>query len=215
MGDWGLEDKFLRKNIPGRYSTHWDKDSDEGSNGRADSLDGLSDGESSEDDDPGPELPPAMTDPEPMRYGEAPDARGMPGAKGIIAQHKYFKKMQYAERCHLADERERRLLEVAAGAMRDPNAPPPPPPPTERDREARADLRGGDSDDSEDSDDAFMADYRKMRIAALQARHGMPTFGAYKLNISKEEYLAALATDKRTVVVVHSVEIEMFRIRST
>ena len=28
MGDWGLEDKFLRKNIPGRYE-HWDKDSDE------------------------------------------------------------------------------------------------------------------------------------------------------------------------------------------
>ena len=123
MGDWGLEDKFLRKNIPGRYE-HWDKDSDEEEGGRADSLGGSED-EESEDDDPIPDLPGPMDDPEPLRYGEAPDARKMPGNKGILAQHRYFKKMQYAERVELAEERERKLLDVARGRLRDPDAPPP------------------------------------------------------------------------------------------
>ena len=110
MGDWGLEDKFLRKNIPGRYKGHWDKDSDE-ENERAESVGGSAD-EESEDDDVLPEWqrPKMMDDPEPLRYGEAPDARKMPGNKGILAQHRYFKKMQYAERIELAEERHRKLL---------------------------------------------------------------------------------------------------------
>jgi len=211
MADWGLEDKFLRKNIPGRYSTHWDKDSDEGSNGRADSLAGDSEDGSDDDDDPGPELPPAMSDPEPMRYGEAPGARAAAGAKGILAQHKYFKKMQHAERIELADERSRRLLEVARGSARGANAPPPPPPRLdERAREALRDARdaaaGDDSDATDEDEDAFLADYRKMRLAALQARFGMPTFGTYRTNASKEEYLEALDVDPRAVVVVHLYE---------
>ncbi|KAH8054920.1 hypothetical protein JL721_10337 [Aureococcus anophagefferens] len=212
MGDWGLEDKFLRKNIPGRYE-HWDKDSDEEEGGRADSLGGSED-EESEDDDPIPDLPGPMDDPEPLRYGEAPDARKMPGNKGILAQHRYFKKMQYAERVELAEERERKLLDVARGRLRDPDAPPPPPVQlTERQREAMAELRetgggGGDDDDddSDDDDDEFLEEYRKMRIAALRSVQGMPTFGAFKVNCSKEEYLQALDVDARTLVVVHLYE---------
>ncbi|KAH8096321.1 hypothetical protein JL720_3686 [Aureococcus anophagefferens] len=202
MGDWGLEDKFLRKNIPGRYE-HWDKDSDEEEGGRADSLGGSED-EESEDDDPIPDLPGPMDDPEPLRYGEAPDARKMPGNKGILAQHRYFKKMQYAERGTRGGARAeapRRRPGQAAG-------PAPPPPPvqlTERQREAMAELReasggGGDDDDddSDDDDDEFLEEYRKMRIAALRSVQGMPTFGAFKVNCSKEEYLQALDVDART-----------------
>ena len=226
MGDWGLEDKFLRKNIPGRYKGHWDKDSDE-ENERAESVGGSAD-EESEDDDVLPEWqrPKMMDDPEPLRYGEAPDARKMPGNKGILAQHRYFKKMQYAERIELAEERHRKLLGIAQGVSRDPNAPPPPPATLteaqrERMREIGEEMRGqiddddDGSDDSDDEDDAqFLAEYRKMRVAALQAQRGMPEFGAYRVNVTKEDYLAALDTDPRSLVVVHLYEPTMPKCRT-
>ena len=53
-----------------------------------------------------------------------------------------------------------------------------------------------------------------MRVAALQAQRGMPEFGAYRVNVTKEDYLAALDTDPRSLVVVHLYEPTMPKCRT-
>ena len=82
MGDWGLEDKYLRRNIPGRYASHWERDGDDHDRGDEPDVDA-----ESEDDDAEPQCAP-HPDPEPLRYGEAPGIHGMTGAKAQLAQYK-------------------------------------------------------------------------------------------------------------------------------
>ena len=188
MGDWGLEDKMLRRNIPGRYGT-WASDDDDDTRGDED------EDEASVPDDPEPEPPESRAVPEALRYGEAPAAAGKTGVKATLAQYRYFKKMQRAEILWNKVDREAKMLEVAAGVVRD--APPPPPPPR-KDPDARTESASSESDD----DDEFLESYRKKRLAQLRAETAKPTFGAFNATASKQEYLDALAT-KDAVVVVH------------
>ena len=187
MGDWGLEDKMLRRNIPGRYGT-WASDDD-------DTRDDDEDDAASVPDDPEPEPEESRAVPEALRYGEAPAAAGKTGVKATLAQYRYFKKMQRAEILWNKVDREAKMLEVAAGVVRD--APPPPPPPR-KDPDARTESASSESDD----DDEFLESYRKKRLAQLRAETAKPTFGAFNATASKQEYLDALAT-KDAVVVVH------------
>ncbi len=187
MGDWGLEDKMLRRNIPGRYGT-WASDDDDDTRGDDDDDD-----EASVPDDPEPEPEEARAVPEALRYGEAPDAAGKTGVKATLAQYRYFKKMQRAEILWNKVDREAKLLEVAAGVVRD--APPPPPPPKKVERTES-------SSESSDDDDEFLESYRQKRLAQLKAEKIKPSFGAFNATVSKQEYLDALAT-KGAVVVVH------------
>ena len=103
--------------------------------------------------------------------------------------------MQRAEILWNKVDREAKMLEVAAGVVRD--APPPPPPPR-KDPDARTESASSESDD----DDEFLESYRKKRLAQLRAETAKPTFGAFHPNATKQEYLDALAT-KDAVVVVH------------
>lgn len=110
MGDWGLEDKLLRRNIPGRY-THWDRDSDE-------ELAQDKESEVSEEEEEQVEVPQPTEVPEAMRYGEAPGAHRA-GAKGQLAQYRYFKRMEYQEKMLDKAQRQAALFRAAAGAVRD------------------------------------------------------------------------------------------------
>lgn len=108
MGDWGLEDKLLRRNIPGRY-THWDRDSDEES----------AHNESEASEEPEEPMPPQPAEvPEALRYGEAPGAHRA-GAKGQLAQYRYFKRMEYQEKMMDKAQRQAALVRAATGAVRD------------------------------------------------------------------------------------------------
>ena len=188
MGDWGLEDKMLRRNIPGRYGT-WASDDD-------DTRDDDEDDAASVPDDPEPEPEESRAVPEALRYGEAPAAAGKTGVKATLAQYRYFKKMQRAEILWNKVDREAKLLAVANGVVRD--APPPPPPPR-KDPDARTESASSESDDD---DDEFLESYRRKRLAQLKAEKATPTFGAFHPNATKQEYLDALAT-RDAVVVVH------------
>ena len=106
MGDWGLEDKMLRRNIPGRYGT-WASDDDD--------TRGESDEEASVPDDPEPEPPESRAVPEALRSASAA-AAGKTGVKATLAQYRYFKKMQRAEILWNKVDREA-MMEVAAGVV--------------------------------------------------------------------------------------------------
>ena len=180
-----MEDKMLRRNIPGRYGT-WASDDD-------DTRDDDEDDAASVPDDPEPEPEESRAVPEALRYGEAPNAAGKTGVKATLAQYRYFKKMQRAEILWNKADREAKLLEVASGVVRD--APPPPPPPKKVERTES-------SSESSDDDDEFLESYRQKRLAQLKAEKIKPSFGAFNATVSKQEYLDALAT-KGAVVVVH------------
>ncbi|KAJ8608289.1 hypothetical protein CTAYLR_010381 [Chrysophaeum taylorii] len=181
MGDWGLEDKYLRRNIPGRYN-HWDPDSDDELKAHRE------DAEFEEEDEP-PVQPPPGPLPEAMRYGEAPGAR-RGGPKGQIAQYNWFKRMEYQEKLAAKAEREATLLRIATGTVRDPDAPLPV-------AEAAA------ADNNDDDDDEFIRAYRERRLRELKEDASKPVFGALRRDLTKDEYLAAITADPRIVVVLH------------
>lgn len=186
MGDWGLEDKLLRSNIPGRFST-WEPDSDH--EARSDSCE---EEVASVDDNAAPEEPEAREIPEALRYGEAPAAAGRTGIKATLAQHRYFKKMQRAERLWNKVDRDAKLLQIACGVER---AAPPPPRVVARDPDDRTDSES-------ESDDSFLETYRKQRLAQLKTTQVKPTFGSYSSFVTQQEYLDALSRED-VVVVVH------------
>ena len=191
MPDWGLEDKLLLQNAPGRVSV-WDADPDEETEkARAGApVSGVDDVEHEEEEEEdeeedvfGGEIPEAM------RYGEAPGSR-RGGPKGQLAQYRYFKKMQYAERMAKKVEREALYVSAATGSKRRPGDPMP------QDDD-------DDDDDDEREDDDFLKVYRTRRLEELQRTAGMPRFGHHRCQINKAAYLAAISVDPRIVVAVH------------
>ena len=129
--------------------------------------------------------------PEAMRYGEAPGSR-RGGAKGQLAQYKYFKKMEYIERMAKKAERKAAFSRQAQrGATRS--------------NDAVFSPNDDDVDDDDDDDDVLKV-YRAKRLRELKRDAGKPLFGHMRKEVTKEEYAAAISVDARVVVCVHLTE---------
>jgi hypothetical protein len=180
--DYGLEDKILRKNIPGRYGTWEDDDPHEKSRVSKDR---------SEDDggDYSGDTKVADTQKDPAALVPAPRARSQKtGAKGVLRDHQE----------HLAHEREEHLREQAEReadyrrAAYGTTAPPV--------SASHSEFQHGLQDKGEDSDDdddrAALALHRRRRVAELQAAAHAPVFGEVK-EVSALEMLEAVENEVR------------------
>eukprot|EP00568_Trieres_chinensis_P012997 CAMPEP_0183299498 /NCGR_PEP_ID=MMETSP0160_2-20130417/6221_1 /TAXON_ID=2839 ORGANISM="Odontella Sinensis, Strain Grunow 1884" /NCGR_SAMPLE_ID=MMETSP0160_2 /ASSEMBLY_ACC=CAM_ASM_000250 /LENGTH=327 /DNA_ID=CAMNT_0025461753 /DNA_START=18 /DNA_END=1001 /DNA_ORIENTATION=+ len=194
-----LEDRFLRRNIPGRYS-QWDEDDHDEIE-----RDGESDGE--------PERLPTNsgTDAAPPRHEPRP-GRHNTGVKGVIADrraHKeeeaYRRNLEQAERRDMLDRavrgsemgfgetslslsaaQDRRRRELAS-------------------REDGSSDSGGESSDSDENEN-FMRRYRNRRLEELRAASLPPVYGEIK-EVSPDEFSRAVDdSDPRTSLVVHIYE---------
>jgi len=90
--------------------------------------------------------------------------------------------MEYQEKLAEKAEREAAMLRVAVGTT----------------------PQTVESDDDEDDD--FLRAYRERRLRELKRDADKPSFGAFRREVSKEDYLSALDLDPRVVVVVHISE---------
>mmetsp|Transcript_52727 Transcript_52727/g.105664 ORF Transcript_52727/g.105664 Transcript_52727/m.105664 type:complete len:358 (-) Transcript_52727:98-1171(-) len=180
--DYGLEDKILRKNIPGRYGT-WEEDSDpyEKSRIAKDNADN-DDEEISTVTDTGNAHGAAQSVP-PSHPGSTRNAAsGRTGAKGVLADHREHVAQQHEEHARAKAEKEEAYRCAAYGTARPPD-------------EVSA--------TKDDEDEVARALHRRRRVEEMKAAAQAPIFGELK-EVSALEMLDAVDNeDPRVVVVVH------------
>mmetsp|Transcript_32371 Transcript_32371/g.85050 ORF Transcript_32371/g.85050 Transcript_32371/m.85050 type:complete len:368 (+) Transcript_32371:241-1344(+) len=217
--DWGLEDKMLRTNIPGRY-TQWDKDDDEeegGKNYRAEWI------------DPGEGADEAGAAGQPMNESQRMErdvadlqrkiAAGMPetvaktsyahqmgaktGPKGVLNDYKEHKRIEAHNKQVDKLHREAVLNRMAYGATAsntlslaqeriDAQV-------AQQEREAEEEADAAEEED-------FLSKFREARIRELQSASTQPVFGNI-VEVAAHEYCEAIdKCDPRVFVVVHIYE---------
>ncbi|CBN80240.1 similar to phosducin [Ectocarpus siliculosus] len=201
MGD--LEDKILKKNIPGKY-TWWEKDSDEeGETARADWVD-------REASDPEREMTEMEKQkkwvdndcPEPIRrtiMARQEKERARTGVKGVLADFDAWKLSADAEDLIAKEYRAAMLKRMTEG-----HTVPGSLAATTTTTATTGD--GSDGSDDDDDDGGFLGSYRRRRLEQLKATAGRPQFGQI-VEAERSTFVSAVDTeDPRTSVVVHLYE---------
>ncbi|CAM9158594.1 unnamed protein product [Hapterophycus canaliculatus] len=195
-----IEDKILKKNIPGKY-TWWEKDSDEeGAEARADWVD-------REASDPEKEMTEMEKQkkwvdndcPEPIRrtiMARQEKERARTGVKGVLADFDAWKLSADAEDLIAKEYRAAMLKRMTEGHTIPGSA-----------ATNTAAASTGDSDEDEDEEDeGFLGSYRRRRLEQLKATAGKPQFGQIA-EADRATFVSAVDTvDPRTNVVVHLYE---------
>ena len=190
-----LEDAFLKKNVPGRYSS-WKEDADDKQLHHPDE-DSVSD---SEDDEyyfqglptPSTTTPPQQSAMMPLR------SRGNTGVKGVIADYNEAKNEEQLRKAEERLENMQRLQRATQPSIRPRDAPI---------NEMSINKYGSNDDDEDDDDDDFLRQFRMQRIEQLQQEsNALPTFGTLS-SLSPEDYVDQVDNmDPRVYVVVHLFE---------
>lgn len=185
--DWGLEDRILRKNIPGRFSW-WDKDGDEeGPNARAEWLDPESDeaaAEAQRTDAQRMQWCAENDIPQPVAQSAYARQHGaQTGPKGVLNDYRQHQREEWADKQAAQQHREAVLHRMAHGTIVAA-----PPPVAEEDSE---------------SEDEFVKAYRAERRRELRGTSSHPVFGAVR-EVTAFQLLDELdKEDIRVFVVVH------------
>jgi hypothetical protein len=199
MGD--LEDAFLTKNVPGRYSS-WIDDDVENKNCRHQEQTSDSCSDSEDDEFYFKDLPPPSSSLATQHTTMPLRPTGNTGVKGVIAD---YKEAQREEQVQLAEEHLDNLQRLKRATQ-----------PSIRPRETASNETKQQKnnypdnisdDDGDGDDDDLLKQFRQQRIAQLQNKsHAMPTFGTLS-SISPEEYVELVDDiDPRVFVVVHLYE---------
>uniref|UniRef100_A0A7R9UGG9 Phosducin domain-containing protein n=1 Tax=Pinguiococcus pyrenoidosus TaxID=172671 RepID=A0A7R9UGG9_9STRA len=183
-----LEDKMLKKNIPGKYSW-WDDEDDH----RGDD----DDGEVQDPDEEGKDdldVQRALQDaPEPVRracMSQRVREKDNTGVKGVLRDFEEWRDEEDAKETSDAMRRNAALQRAARGAIR------------AADGGAHANVENADID----SDDEFLERYRRQRMSQLMAAAAAPTFGEVA-EVSGDDFVETVdAVDPRAFVVVHLYE---------
>lgn len=198
MGD--LEDKFLKQNVPGRYSS-WTDDADDKNCPRhqedQQSCCNSDDDDDSEDDEfYFRDLPPtAQQATMPLR------STGNTGVKGVIADYKEAQREEQLQKAEDRLDNIQRLQRATQPAIR----------PRDNALDEKKTQQPGidsDSDDDDDEDDdEFLKKFRMQRIAQLKEKsNALPTFGTLSSK-SPEDYVQLVDDmDPRVFVIVHLYE---------
>ncbi|CAM9807052.1 unnamed protein product, partial [Ectocarpus sp. 12 AP-2014] len=200
-----LEDKILKKNIPGKY-TWWEKDSDEeGETARADWVD-------REASDPEREMTEMEKQkkwvdndcPEPIRrtiMARQEKERARTGVKGVLADFDAWKLSADAEDLIAKEYRAAMLKRMTEG-----HTVPGSLAATTTTTTTTGDGSDGSDDDDDDDDEGFLGSYRRRRLEQLKATAGRPQFGQI-VEAERSTFVSAVDTeDPRTSVVVHLYE---------
>mmetsp|Transcript_25372 Transcript_25372/g.38368 ORF Transcript_25372/g.38368 Transcript_25372/m.38368 type:complete len:284 (-) Transcript_25372:2-853(-) len=203
MGD--LEDKFLKQNVPGRYSS-WNDDANDDKirtlrhQEEQDSCCNNSDDDDDSEDDEFyfKDLPPTAQQQAttmPLR------STGNTGVKGVIADYKEAQKEEQLQKAEEELDHMQRLQQATQPSIR---------PRDTAANEMKKHHQGNDSDDDDDDeDDEFLKQFRMQRIAQLQKSNAMPTFGTLSSK-SPEDYVELVDDmDPRVFVIVHLYEPSM------
>lgn len=194
MGD--LEDKFLKQNVPGRYSSWTDEADDKNCPRHQEEQQSCcnSDDDDSEDDefyfrDLPPTAQPAAT--MPLR------PTGNTGVKGVIADYKEAKREEQLQKAEDHLENMQRLQRATQPAIRP------------RDNaldDKKIQQLDCDSDDDDD-DDEFLKQFRMQRIAQLKEKsNASPTFGTLSSKCPEDYVQLVDEIDPRIFVIVHLYE---------
>lgn len=194
----GLEDRILKKNIPGKYSW-WDDNSD--ADRSSESSCHLSDSDTGEDSTGEQVAQRNNVELQPSQKGQR---KFNTGIKGILndyydsqEQDRSCKKVELRERTdhlnHLAYGAVLKLGEVSISAASN----------IERKRSEK--LNNAESDD-ECSDDEFLSQYREKRLLQLQNNSNWPEFGEIS-EVEPIQFVEVVdSMDARVMVVVHLYE---------
>ena len=201
-----LEDAFLKKNVPGRYSSWADNDDDRRA---GDDLDDASNADisDSEDDEYYFEgLPPNSSTTTASTQQSQLRPSGNTGVKGVLADYREAKRIEQLTK----DEERKDRLEALHRATR--------PAVSDRISNGRKDVINdkNDSGDSEldDSDDEFLQQFRSQRLAQLQSTStSHPTFGSLT-QTSPEDYVTLVDTvDPQVFLIVFLYEPSILQCR--
>jgi hypothetical protein len=209
-----LDDKILKQNVPGQWSSQDDRSDIRGEDSLAheeedETFDAT--GETERGQETVVETERLLNHtliPDSIKsgiMGERSRKTGT-GVKGVLADYKVEQALKAAERDAVKAEREAALHRIAYGAQRpagDPSAPPMPMP--------MGMLQAGDDSDLEDEEDAlFMEQFRAARLRELQGQAQavpQPQYKTVDTVDSSEELLEEVGScDPRTTVVVHMFE---------
>jgi hypothetical protein len=190
--DYGIEDKILRKNIPGRYSS-WEKDEDEeGPKARAEWIDreeGID--ESEEDLNPSETLLPPQTTAASSSSSNSSGYSGTTrtGPKGVLQDYKEHQRIEQHNRELTKLENEEKYRKEAYGATRPVHA-------LEFHSKSPAQPDDKDDDNEDDCSESSDVDHelrmlREQRLMAIQAASGMPLFGEVK-EVNAMQFLEAV-----------------------
>lgn len=205
-----IEDKLLKKNIPGKHSW-WEKDGDEDREmARAFDPDAADPQCCAADNSDGALIEEqrqlAMAGvPEPLRHAHAAQRlreKGNTGVKGVLKDYREWRDNENETQRLEQELRNYLLMRVARGAER-----------SVEDSQAIAEAAAAaaqqldDSDEDDDGDDdEFMEEYRAARLRQLQAAASKPIFGSIR-EVSAADYLEEVdGVDPRVSVVVHLYE---------
>ncbi|KAL7550752.1 hypothetical protein ACHAWF_013978 [Thalassiosira exigua] len=207
-----LEDRFLKQNVPGRYSS-WagegDDDDDPGcrQDGDDDGRGGANDGDDDSDDDderyfeglpplPGPPPPPSIP------------GRNKTGVKGVLADYEAAREEDLRRIDEARLDREAALRRATRPAVRVR-------PELEQvgtadgdDDDGEGNGREENDDDGDDEEGEILKSLRRRRLAELRSRREIlasaPRYGDPPSLVSPSEYVALVdALDPRSYLVVH------------
>lgn len=189
-----LEDRILKKNIPGKYSL-WDEDYKE------DRVD-------DDDDDSGVKEEHSQDNAQPTTTTSALPSSGKSGVKGVLADYQLHqeekKRLEWIDQMEKEEILERNTMgvrlqpgeiSISLRAME------------ERKRREKQSRELCEEDDGDgDDDDEFLARYHQQRLRELQQANALPEFGGVE-EVDPIGYSKAVdETDPRVVVVVHLYE---------
>mmetsp|Transcript_39730 Transcript_39730/g.124082 ORF Transcript_39730/g.124082 Transcript_39730/m.124082 type:complete len:385 (-) Transcript_39730:46-1200(-) len=197
-----IEDRILKKNIPGKYSW-WEKDGDEEQeNERAGVNGALS------DDDDGEEISEVdrqralQNVPEPIRNAYNANRireKGNTGVKGVLQDYREWRNNENEQQVLEAQLRSYLINRAARGVTRAEVG-------ATATVLAQMQQTVEDSDEDDDDDDDFLESYRAQRMQQMRAAAMVPTFGDIS-EITGDEYVDAVdKVDPRVFVVVHLYE---------
>eukprot|EP01041_Mallomonas_annulata_P001584 gene1584-3061_t len=196
-----LEDRILRSNVPGRWSSLTGEEDDI----RHDDDNG---NDVSDEDE---NVPPVSEEqdmleharslveqdvPEPVRRSILADRarKHNTGVKGVLADYSAHVKMEQAHANAEATFRQDLLTRIAEGSKRTEVMPPQPP------------VANEEADDEDEEDSLFFVEFRKKRLLELQASSAMPQFGSCR-EVDATDFLDQVdKEDNRVIVMVHLYE---------
>lgn len=187
--DWGLEDRLLRTNIPGRFSW-WDKDADEvGDKARAEWIDPKSDEAAAfaaQNDMQKMKWCADNDVPEPLaKNAYARQTGAKTGPKGVLADYKQHREDEFEHKLFEERYRQAVLNRMALGAR------------------VEAPTPAAEESEEDSEDEEFMRAYREERRRELTASHSHPVFGGVR-EVTAFQFLDEIdKEDIRVFVVVH------------
>lgn len=201
MGD--LEDKFLKQNVPGRYSS-WTDDAD-GPRHQEEEQKSCCNSDNDDDDSEDDEfyfrdLPTTAAQQQQARTTTTmmplrPTGNNT-GVKGVIADYKEAQREEQLQKAKDHLENMQRLRRATQPAIR----------PRDNDVSDDRKIQQLDSD-SDDDDDEFLKQFRMQRIAQLKEQsNALPTFGTLSSKSPYDYVQLVDDMDPRVFVVVHLYE---------